>query len=47
MWCSLPLVGTFLGGMWLGEHFTIFTASGGLLIVAGLWLALTDRPVSR
>ncbi|HEY7140523.1 MAG TPA: DMT family transporter [Methylomirabilota bacterium] len=42
-----PLVGTVLGVAWLGEVFTVFTAGGGALIIAGLWLALTGRPASR
>jgi drug/metabolite transporter (DMT)-like permease len=42
-----PLVGTLLGVLWLGEAFTVFTAGGGLLIIAGLWLALTGRPAPR
>ncbi|HEX2500867.1 MAG TPA: DMT family transporter [Methylomirabilota bacterium] len=42
-----PLVGTLLGVTWLGEPFTLFTASGGFLIVAGLSLALTGRPAPR
>lgn len=42
-----PLVGTLLGVVWLGDLFTGFTAGGGVLIVAGLWLALTGRPGSR
>ncbi len=42
-----PLVGTLLGVAWLGDLFTGFTAGGGVLIIAGLWLALTGRPVSR
>jgi drug/metabolite transporter (DMT)-like permease len=41
-----PLVGTLLGVVWLGEPFTAFTAGGGALIIAGLWLALTGRPAS-
>jgi drug/metabolite transporter (DMT)-like permease len=41
-----PLVGALLGVTWLGERFTIFTATGGALILAGLWLALTDRAAS-
>ena len=42
-----PLVGTLLGVAWLGDLFTAFTAGGGVLIIAGLWLALTGRPGSR
>jgi len=42
-----PLVGTLLGVVWLGDLFTGFTAGGGVLIIAGLWLALTGRPASR
>jgi drug/metabolite transporter (DMT)-like permease len=41
-----PLVGTLLGVLWLGETFTVFIASGGLLILLGLWLALTGRPTT-
>jgi drug/metabolite transporter (DMT)-like permease len=42
-----PLVGTLLGVLWLREAFTVFTAGGSLLIIAGLWLALTGRPAPR
>jgi drug/metabolite transporter (DMT)-like permease len=42
-----PLVGTLLGVAWLGDLLTVFTAGGGILIIAGLWLALTGRPGSR
>jgi drug/metabolite transporter (DMT)-like permease len=42
-----PLVGTLLGVLWLGEPFTVFTAGGGALIVAGLWLALTGHAAPR
>ena len=42
-----PLVGTLLGVAWLGDLFTGFTVGGGVLIIAGLWLALTGRPASR
>jgi drug/metabolite transporter (DMT)-like permease len=42
-----PLVGTLLGVAWLGDLFTGFTAGGGILIIAGLCLALTGRPGSR
>jgi drug/metabolite transporter (DMT)-like permease len=42
-----PLVGTLLGVVWLGDLFTGFTVGGGVLIIAGLWLALTGRPASR
>jgi drug/metabolite transporter (DMT)-like permease len=38
-----PLVGVGLGVAWLGEPATIFTATGGALIVGGLWLALSGR----
>jgi drug/metabolite transporter (DMT)-like permease len=38
-----PLVGALLGVAWLGEPATVFTATGGALILAGLWLALTGR----
>ena len=38
-----PLVGALLGVAWLGEPATVFTAAGGALILAGLWLALTGR----
>jgi drug/metabolite transporter (DMT)-like permease len=41
-----PLVGALLGVAWLGEPATVFTAAGGALILAGLWLALTGRPVA-
>jgi drug/metabolite transporter (DMT)-like permease len=41
-----PLVGVLLGVAWLGEPATVFTAGGGALILAGLWLALTGRPAS-
>ena len=41
-----PLVGALLGVAWLGEHFTVFTATGGAIILAGLWLALTGRATS-
>lgn len=41
-----PLVGVVLGVAWLGEPATAFTIGGGILILAGLWLALTGRPVS-
>ena len=38
-----PLVGVLLGVAWLGEPATAFTVGGGVLILAGLWLALTGR----
>jgi drug/metabolite transporter (DMT)-like permease len=41
-----PLVGAVLGIAWLGEPATVFTAAGGALILSGLWLALTGRPVA-
>ena len=41
-----PLVGVLLGVVWLGEPATAFTAAGGVLILAGLWLALTGRSAS-
>ena len=37
-----PITGTLLGVLLLGDAFTVFTAAGGVLIVAGL--ALTARP---
>jgi drug/metabolite transporter (DMT)-like permease len=36
-----PIVGALLGVMLLGEAFTIFTATGGTLIVAGLLLTVS------
>jgi drug/metabolite transporter (DMT)-like permease len=42
-----PLVGALLGVVWLGEPATAFTASGGALILAGLWLALTGRSAGQ
>jgi drug/metabolite transporter (DMT)-like permease len=39
-----PLVGALLGVVWLGEPLSLFTATGGALVVLGLWLALTGRP---
>jgi drug/metabolite transporter (DMT)-like permease len=41
-----PLVGALLGAVWLGEPLTVFTVTGGALIVLGLWLALTGRAAS-
>jgi drug/metabolite transporter (DMT)-like permease len=41
-----PLVGVLLGVAWLGEPATAFTVGGGVLILAGLWLALTGRPAA-
>jgi drug/metabolite transporter (DMT)-like permease len=41
-----PLVGALLGAVWLGELLTVFTVTGGALIVLGLWLALTGRAAS-
>ena len=38
-----PLVGAVLGVAWLGEPATVFTATGGAIILVGLWLALTGR----
>jgi drug/metabolite transporter (DMT)-like permease len=41
-----PLVGALLGVAWLGEAASVFTATGGALIITGLWLALTGRPAA-
>jgi drug/metabolite transporter (DMT)-like permease len=41
-----PLVGALLGVVWLGEPLSVFTVAGGALVVLGLWLAVTGRPVS-
>jgi drug/metabolite transporter (DMT)-like permease len=41
-----PLVGALLGVVWLDEPLSAFTVSGGALVVLGLWLAATGRPVS-
>ena len=41
-----PLVGALLGVVWLGEPLSVFTVAGGTLVVLGLWLAVTGRPVS-
>jgi drug/metabolite transporter (DMT)-like permease len=41
-----PLVGALLGVAWLGEPMSVFTVAGGVLVVLGLWLAVTDRPAS-
>jgi drug/metabolite transporter (DMT)-like permease len=38
-----PIAGALLGVALLGEPLTVFTAAGGLLVVAGLWLAVTGR----
>jgi drug/metabolite transporter (DMT)-like permease len=38
-----PLVGALLGVHYLGEAFTAFTVTGGILILAGLSLALKGR----
>jgi len=38
-----PITGALLGVMVLREPLTAFTLIGGLLIVAGLWLAVTGR----
>jgi drug/metabolite transporter (DMT)-like permease len=36
-----PVVGALLGVTVLREPLTAFTAAGGVLIVAGLWLTMT------
>ena len=41
-----PLVGALLGVVWLGELLSVFTVTGGTLVVLGLWLAVTGRPPS-
>ena len=41
-----PLVGALLGVAWLGEPMSVFTVAGGVLVVLGLWLAVTGRPAS-
>ena len=41
-----PLVGALLGVVWLDEPLSVFTVAGGALVVLGLWLAATGRPVS-
>jgi drug/metabolite transporter (DMT)-like permease len=41
-----PLVGALLGVAWLGEPMSVFTMAGGVLVVLGLWLAVTGRPAS-
>ena len=38
-----PLVGVLLGVAWLGDPATVFTVGGGVVILTGLWLALTGR----
>ena len=38
-----PLGGALLGVWWLGERLTAFTVAGGLLILAGLHLAVKAR----
>ena len=30
----------------LGEPMSVFTVAGGVLVVLGLWLAVTGRPAS-
>ena len=39
-----PLVGALLGVAWLGEPMSVFTVAGGVLVILGLWLAVTGRP---
>jgi drug/metabolite transporter (DMT)-like permease len=41
-----PLVGALLGVVWLGELLSVFTVADGTLVVLGLWLAVTGRPIS-
>lgn len=38
-----PIIGALLGVVFLHEPLTVFTAAGGGLIVAGLWLTATGR----
>jgi|SRR5690349_2749877 len=38
-----PVVGALLGAVVLGEPVTRFTAIGGSLVVAGLWMTVTGR----
>jgi O-acetylserine/cysteine efflux transporter len=42
-----PLAGALLAALWLGEPLTPFTIAGGLLILAGLRLAVRGRTPSR
>ncbi len=44
-----PIMGALLGVVLLGEAFTVFTATGGALIVAGLLLTVSrarDDPLT-
>ena len=38
-----PITGALLGVLVLHEPLTAFTVTGGLLVVIGLWLAVTGR----
>jgi drug/metabolite transporter (DMT)-like permease len=38
-----PLVGALLAALVLGEPVTRFTAIGGALVIAGLWMTVTGR----
>jgi drug/metabolite transporter (DMT)-like permease len=39
-----PVVGALLGALVLGDPVSIYTALGGALIVAGLWMSAAARP---
>ena len=38
-----PVVGALLGAVFLGDPASVYTALGGALIVAGLWMSATGR----
>jgi drug/metabolite transporter (DMT)-like permease len=39
-----PVVGAVLGAVVLGDPVSVYTAVGGVLIVAGLWLSAAAQP---
>jgi O-acetylserine/cysteine efflux transporter len=39
----MPLVGTLAGAVVLGEHLSVWTALGGVIVLAGMAIALIER----
>jgi drug/metabolite transporter (DMT)-like permease len=39
----MPLVGTLTGVVVLGEHLSLWTVLGGVVVLGGLAIALTER----
>ncbi len=42
-----PVFAAVLAGLFLDERLSLFHLAGGLLILAGLFLATRSRPASR